>query len=87
MSDHLVYPGAEGRHFGVDAGRLLCPAGMAPGRDPINHPSPSRTLTHQRTSTVATATVHTPLWLDAAGAEHAAREGPMEVLLAVTTGK
>lgn len=86
-SNHFAYPGAEGRDFGVDTGGLLCPAGMAPGRDTVNHPTPSRTLAHQWTSTVAAATVHTPLRLDAAGAEHAACEGTMEMLVAVTTGE
>ncbi|KAF3852073.1 hypothetical protein F7725_005428 [Dissostichus mawsoni] len=60
---------------------------MTPGCDPVNHPTPSWTLTHQRTSTVTTATVHTPLRLDAAGAEHAACEGAVEMMLAVTTGE
>lgn len=86
-SDHLAYPGAESRHFGVDAGWLLRPAGVTPGRDPVNHPTPSWTLADQRTSAVTTATVHTPLGLDAAGAEHAAGEGVVEMLLAVTTGQ
>lgn len=86
-SDHLAYPGTEGRDFGVDTRGLLSPAGMAPGRDPVNHPTPSWTLTHQWTSTVTAATVHTPLRLDAAGAKHAACEGTVEVLLAMTAGK
>ena len=85
--DHFSYPRAEGRDFGVDARGLLCPAGVAPRRDPVNHPAPSRTLTHQRASAVATATVHAPLWLDAAGAEHPAGEGAVEVLLAVAAGE
>lgn len=85
--NQFSYPGTEGRDFGVDAGGLLCPAGVAPGRDPVNHPAPSWTLTHQRASAVTAATVHAPLWLDAASAEHAACEGAVEVLLAVATGE
>lgn len=86
-SNHFAYPGAEDRDFGVDARRLLCPAGVAPGCDPENNPTSSRTLTHQRATTVTTATVYTNLWLDATSAEHAACEGTMKVLLAVATGK
>lgn len=86
-SYHFVYPGAEGGHFGVDAGGLLRPAGVAPGRDPVYHPTPSGTLAHQRTSAVPAATVHTSLRLDAAGAEHAACEGTVEVFVAVAAGQ
>lgn len=86
-SNHFAYPGAEGGHFGVDARRLLCPAGMTPGRDPVNHPTTPRTLTHERTSTVTSATVHTPLGMNTTSAEHAAREGTLEMLLAVAAGQ
>lgn len=84
---HPAYPGAEGRHFGIHTGRLLRPAGVTPGGDPVNHPTPSRTLAHQRASAVAPATVHAALFLDAAGTEHAAREGLVEMELAVAAGK
>lgn len=86
-SRHLVYPWGEGRDFGVDTWGLLCPAGVTPGRDPINHPTPAWALAHQRTSAVSTATVHTSVGLDAASAEHPACESAVEMLLTVTTGK
>lgn len=86
-SYHFTYPGAEGGHFGVDAGGLLRPAGVAPGRDPVNHPAPSGTLAHQRTSAVPAATVHPSLRQDAAGAEHAACESTVEVFVAVAAGQ
>lgn len=86
-SDHLVYPGCECRHFGVDSRGLLCSAGMAPGRDPINHPAPSRALAHQRAAAVASAAVYSPVWLKAAGTEHPGREGAVKVMLAVSAGK
>lgn len=58
--DGPAYPAAEGGHPGVDAGGLLRPAGMAPGRDPVNHPASPGTLAHQRASAVAAATVQPP---------------------------
>lgn len=82
-----MYPGAEGRDSGVDAGGLLCPAGLTPGRDPVHYPAPSGPLAHQRTPAVTTATVHAPLRLGTAAAEHAIGESPMVVLLAMATGK
>lgn len=82
-----AYPAAEGRHPGVDAGRLLRPAGVAPRRDPVNHPASPRTLAHQRASAVTAATVHAALWVHAAGTEHAAGESAVEVLLAVAAGQ
>ena len=87
MSNYFAYPRAERRDFGVNTRRLLCPAGMTPGCDPVNHPTPTWTLTHQWTSTVTTATIHTLLRLDAAGAEHAACEGTLEILLAMAAGE
>lgn len=86
-SDHFTYPGTEGGHFGVDAGGLLRPAGVAPGRDPVNHPTPSGTLAHQRTPAVPAATVHPSLRQDAAGAEHAACESAVEAFVAVAAGQ
>lgn len=83
MRHHLVYPRDEGGHFGVDAGRLLRPAGVTPRRDPVNHPASSGTLTHQRPSAVAAATVHASLLLEAAGTQHAAGESALEILLAL----
>lgn len=86
-SDDFLDPGAEGGDFGVDARGALSPAGVAPGGDPINHPPPSAALAHQWPTTVATATVHAPLWMSAAGTEHAACECAVEMLLAVATGE
>lgn len=86
-SNHLLDPRAEGRHFGVDAGRLLSPAGVAPRCDSINHPPPSRTLAHQWPAAVTTTTVHTSLRMRAAGTEHATCECTMEMLLAEATGQ
>lgn len=86
-SNHLPDPRAEGRDFGVDAGWLLCPAGVAPRRDTINHPPASGTLAHQRTPAVTTATVHAPLRMCAAGTEHAVCKCTVEMLLAVAAGQ
>lgn len=85
--NYFLDPQAEGGDFGVDAGWLLSPAGVTPRRDPINHPPRSRTLAHQRPAAVAAATVHAPLLMRAAGAEHAACECAVEMLLAVATGE
>lgn len=82
-----AYPAAEGRHPGVDARGLLRPAGVAPRRDPVNHPASPGTLAHQRASAVAAATVHAVLGVHAAGTEHAAGESGVEVLLAVAAGQ
>lgn len=82
-ANNFAYPGAESGDFGVNTRGLLRPAGVTPGCDPVNDPAPAWALTHQWASAVTTATVHVPFWLDAPGAEHAACEGTVEMLLAV----
>lgn len=87
LSDNFAYPGAKSGDFGVNAGRLMRPAGVTPGCDSINHPAAPWSLAHEWASAVAAATVHAPVGLHAAGAEHAAGEGTVEVLLAEAAGQ
>lgn len=64
------YPRYKGWHFGINTRWILDSAAIAPGGHPIHNPAGSRPLTHEGSSAVSLAAVHTSVFTEISSTEH-----------------